>query len=69
MMEAMDTKLAMALKTLFAPSPRPPAMEALSMMAQNPILPQSYYNIAMGEQRNLMTSSQRVLLQMALNVM
>ena len=68
MMEAMDTKLSMALKPSIVPSPRP-AMEALPMMAQNHILPQSYYNLSVGGQRNLMTSNQPVLLQMSPNVM
>jgi hypothetical protein len=74
MMEAMDTKLAIALKACVIPSPRPPAMEALPMMAQpmmaqNHVLPQNYYNLAMGGQRGVMTSGQPVLLQMAPNVM
>ena len=69
LMEAMDTKLAMALKSPIMTSPRPPILEPLSMMAHNHLLPQNYYNMAVGEQRNVMTSGQPVLVQMAPNVM
>ena len=72
MMEAMDTKLAIALKASVIPSPRPPAMVALPMMAQNHVLPQNYYNpynLSVGGQRGIITSGQPVLLQMAPNVM
>ena len=74
MLEAMDTKLEIALKATVIPSPRPPAMEALPMMAQSHILPQShvlpqnYYSLTMGGQRGVMSSGQPVLLQMAPNV-
>ena len=67
MMEAMDTKLAMALKPSFVPSPRPPSLEALPMLAHNHVLPQNYYNLGMGSQRNIMTSGQPVLVQVAPN--
>ena len=69
LMEAMDTKLAMALKSPIITSHRPPILEPLSMMAHNHLLPQNYYNMAVGEQRNVMTSGQPVLVQMAPNVM
>ena len=65
MMEAMDTKLAMAIKPTFVPPPRLPQMETIQMMGQNPALPQNYYNLGMGVQRNLMASGQPVLVQMA----
>ena len=69
MMQAMDTKLAMALKPTVIPSPRPQSLETMSMMAHNHLLPQSYHNLAMGGQRNFMTSGQPVLVQMFPNVM
>ena len=69
MMEAMDTKLAMAMKPSFVPPPRLPPMETIQMMGQNPALPQNYYNLGMGVQRNLMASGQPVLVQMAPNTL
>ena len=56
MMEAMDMKLAMALKTpaIAIPSPTPTfSTEPLSMMASNQLIPQNYYNLALGGQRGL----------------
>ena len=69
MMEAMDKKLAIALKPTAIQSPRPPSLETMSMMAHNYLLLQNYQNLAMGGQRNFMTSGQPVPVQMALNVM
>ena len=69
MMEAMDTKLAMAIKPPFVPSPRLPSLETIQMVGQNHIIPQNYYNPVMGIQRNVMTSGQPVLVQMAPNSM
>ena len=69
MMEAMDTKLAMALKQPTASSPRPPSLETLPVLAHNHVLPQNYYNLPMGGQRSVMAPGQPILVQMAPNVM
>ena len=57
MLEAMDTKLAMALKSppiaIPSPSPTPFSMEPLSMIASNQVIPKIYYNLALGGQRGL----------------
>ena len=56
MMEAMDMKLAMAIKSppIAIPSPSPTfSTEPLSMMASNQLIPQNYYNLALGGQRGL----------------
>ena len=69
MMEAMDTKLAMAMTPTFAPPPRHPSTETLQMMGQSPVLPQNYYNLGMGLQRNVMGTGQPVLFQVAPNAL
>ena len=69
MMEAMDTKLAMALKQSAASSPRHPSLETLPVLAHNQVLPQNYYNLPMGGQRSVMATGQPILVQMAPNVM
>ena len=73
MLEAMDTKLAMALKSppiaipspIGIPSPTSFSMEPLSMMASNQVIPQNYYSLALAGQRGLI--AQPLVSQMAPN--
>ena len=67
-MEAMDVKLTMAMKPPLIPPPRPYPVETMPMFPNNHVIPQNYYNLAMGGQRN-MTTGQPMLVQMAPNVM
>ena len=69
MMQAMDAKIAIALKVLAHPPPRLPPMQTLSVMAYNHMLPQNYYNLALGGQRNPMATRHLLLAQIAPNAM
>ena len=67
MMEAMDTKLAMAMATPRIPPFRPHPLEPMQMLAHNQVIPQNFYNPAVGGQRPI-TTGHPVLVQMAPNV-
>ena len=64
MMQAMDAKISMALKSAI-PSPNPFSMEPPSMVVPNHVLPQNYYNLALGGQRGLMVTPHPLAAQMA----
>ena len=67
MMQAMDTKIEMALKASANSQPSLPPMQHLPVMAYNNMLPQNYYNLALGGQRNPMATGNPLLAQMVPN--
>ena len=69
MMQAMDTKIEMALKASANPQPSLPPMQPLSVMAYNHMLPHNYYNLALGGQRNPMATGNPLVAQMPPNAM